>query len=187
MKTINYIIDDFFVGKKCFVENLDFSEKENYFFSKDPSFYRRYTLELGLDICILRLDMKEEVLLNQLKSLNPLFYTRVLEITSKESNAEIKISHNDGFIPTSLTISEKQKLRCFWFSFSSRWLENKALAAEEYVEKFSIPCKEISIPQNPYFHTLYNEIFDIADKTPLDNFKLKLKLYAFLDLLMLSL
>jgi hypothetical protein len=185
MKTINYVIDDFSVGKKCFLEELSFEEKENYFFLKQASFYRRYTLEMGLDVCILKLEMDEDLILRQLKSLNALYYTQVLEITDGDERT-MKISHNDGLESTELELARVKNMRCIWFSFSSRWLENKALVEDTETGKFAIPKIDLCLPKNPYFVSLFNEIFEVADKSPVDNFKLKLKLYVFLDQLILA-
>lgn len=180
MKTLNFTIDDFSVGQKCLVNDLGFIEKEYYYFTNEQSFYRKYNLELGLDVCILDLSLGEEILLKQNIAVNPLYYFRILEFRQDNNNIK-KCSSGNALVSQDLELSKSENLRGLWFSFSQRWLENKILIGEANAEIFTKLEDPKVCPDNKYFENLFNEIFGLAHASPLNNFRLKVKLYAYLD------
>lgn len=180
MKTLDFTIDDFSVGRKSLVDGLGFEEKEYYYFTKESSFYRKYNLELGLDVCILDLSLGEELVLEQNISVSPLYYFRILEFSGDQSST-MNFSTGNGTISQEMKLDKSQNLRAMWFSFSQRWLENKILIGEANSETFTKLEDSRSCPENQYLEALFKEIFEIANSTTLNNFRLKIKLYACLD------
>lgn len=180
MKNFYFTIDDFSVGRRCLVNDLGFEEKEYYYFTKESSFYRKYNLELGLDVCILELSLGEEMLLTQNVSANPMYYIRVLEFAN-DQNVSVNCSTGNALLSQDLEVRKSENLRGLWFSFSQRWLENKILIGEANTENFTKVEDARVCPKNEHFETLFNEIFEIAHSSILNNFRLKIKLYAYLD------
>jgi hypothetical protein len=180
MKTIYFTIDDFTVGRKSLVQDLGFIEKEYSYFTRESSFYRKYNLELGLDACILELNLGEDFLLTQNVSVNPMYYFRVLEFANDQ---EITLNCSSGNALTSqeLQLKKSESLKGLWFSFSQRWLDNKILIGEANAETFTKVEDPKICPRNQYFESLFNEIFEMANSSILNNFRLKIKLYAYLD------
>lgn len=181
MKTISFSIDEFSVGRKGLVDDLGFVEKEYYYFTKEDSFYRKYNLELGLDVFILDLSLGEEIILKQNISANPIYYFRILEFVS-EGNSSMKCSTGNSETAQDLMIKKSENFRGLWFSFSQRWLENKIPEGDSNSKSFTKLEDSKTCPNDPYFDSLYAEIFDLAHSSALNNFRIKIKLYACLEL-----
>ncbi len=180
MKILDFTIDDFSVGRKCLVNDLGFTEKEYYYFTNEQSFYRKYNLELGLDVCILDLRLGEQIILRQNVSVNPIYYFRILEFSSA-NQGKLSCSSGNARSAQDLELRKSENLRGMWFSFSERWLENKILIGEANSETFTKLEDNRICPENKYFKMLFKEIFEIAHSSALNNFRLKVKLFAYLD------
>lgn len=180
MKVINYALEDLQIGKASLVDGLGFIETEFCYFRKDDSFYRRYNLELGLDICILELDLKTDMQLIQLAAKQTIYFTNIFE-----TNRGIKfISNKEANLPVKINISSKDKIRSLWFSYSVRWLENKSISEYNNIEFFAKKIEKLEIPLNEEFDNLFNDIFVLANKYPINNFLLKVKFYSILEKIM---
>ena len=180
MKVLNYAIEDLQIGKASLVDGLGFIETEYCYFRKDDSFYRRYNLELGLDICILELDLKTDIELLQLAAKQTIYFTNIFE-----TNKGLKlISNKKANLPIKINITSKDKIRSLWFSYSERWLENKSISEYNNNEFFTNQIEKLEIPQNEEFDNLFNDIFALANKHPINNFLLKVKFYSILEKIM---
>ena len=162
------------------MNDLGFEEKEYYYFTKDSSFYRKYNLELGLDVCILELSSGEGMLLTQNVSANPMYYIRVLEFANDQS-VNVNCSTGNALVSQDLQVRKSENFRGLWFSFSQRWLDNKILTGEANADNFTKVEDSRVYPRNEHFETLFNEIFELAHSSVLNNFRLKIKLYAYLE------
>lgn len=162
------------------MNDLGFEEKEYYYFTKESSFYRKYNLELGLDVCILELSLSEDLLLTQNVSANPMYYIRVLEFAN-DQKVTVNCSTGNALVSQDLQVKNLENFRGLWFSFSQRWLDNKILTGEANADNFTKVEDSRGYPRNEHFETLFNEIFEIAHSSVLNNFRLKIKLYAYLE------